>query len=346
MTRNAVFATEFWFGANGRSLAQGFRALGWAVDEVDLHDYVLRGRSLGTRVAGRLLSPMLRREYNRAILQSAIDHDASVMLTVKGSEIDVETLDALRARGVRTINYYPDFEFEYAGFDRERLRGYDLVATTKSFHRDTLNAMIGVERVALVHHGFSPLAHRPVAVPDSDDGFARDIVYIGNASPYKRDWLLPLFEAPELAGARKCVIGQRWAELAAGTAIAPYVLGRAMAGDFYSREIGASKINIALHMGPVTDSGWEDLVSTRTFEIPAAGGFMLHIDNDEVRGMFDHGNEFESFATPEQLVERAAYYLAHGEERMAIARAGQARAWRDHSMDARAAEIVGLIDRT
>ncbi|MFN3304299.1 MAG: FtsX-like permease family protein, partial [Roseateles sp.] len=39
-------------------------------------------------------------------------------------------------------------------------------------------------------------------------------------------------------------------------------------------------------------------------EIPAAGGFMLHIDNPEVRGLFDHGTEFDSFATPEQLVER------------------------------------------
>lgn len=346
MRRNAVFATEFWFGANGRALAQGFRALGWAVDEVDVHHYAPRGRSLAARIAGRVMGPLQRREYNRAILQSAINHDASVMLTVKGGEIDVETLDALRARGVRTVNYYPDFEFEYAGFDRERLRGYDLVATTKSFHRDTLNAMIGAERVALVHHGFSPLAHRPVAVPEDDDGFARDIVYIGNASAYKRDWLLPLFEAPELAGARKFVIGQRWAELAAGTAIAPHVLGRAMAGDFYSREIGASKINIALHMGPVTASGWEDRVSTRTFEIPAAGGFMLHIDNDEVRGLFDHGTEFDSFATPAQLVERVVHHLAHPEQRMAIARAGQARAWRDHSMDARAAEIVALIDRS
>lgn len=345
MTRNAVFATEFWFGANGRSLAQGFRALGWAVDEVDLHDYVLRGRSLGTRVAGRLLSPMLRREYNRAILQSAIDHDASVMLTVKGSEIDVETLDALRARGVRTVNYYPDVEFAFSGDQQAALQGYDLVATTKSFHLDTLHAAIGPDRVALVHHGFSPLTHRPVSVPDSDAGFARDIVYIGNASPHKRDWLLPLFEAPELADARKCVIGHRWAEVAAGTAIAPHVLGRALAGDFYARAIGESRINIGLHWGPV-HSGWEDQVSTRTFEIPAAGGFMLHIDNDEVRGLFDHGSEFDSFATPEQLVERVVHYLAHPQERMAIARAGQARAWRDHSMDARAAEIVGLIDRS
>ncbi|HEV7287987.1 CgeB family protein [Sphingomonas sp.] len=345
MNRRAVFATEFWFGANGRSLAQGFREQGWAVDEVDVHHYAPRGRSLAARAAGRLLGPLQRREYNRAILQSAIDHDAAVMLTVKGGEIDVATLDALRARGVRTVNYYPDFEFEYAGFDRERLRGYDLVATTKSFHLEPLRTMIGADRVALVHHGFSPLAHRAVAVPDSDAGFERDIVYIGNASPYKRDWLLPLFEAPALAHARKFVIGHRWSDVAAGTAIAPHVLGRAMAGDFYSREIGVSKINIALHMGPATASGWQDLVSTRTFEIPAAGGFMLHIDNAEVRGLFDHGKEFDSFASPEQLVERVVHYLAHPAERMAMAQAGHTRAWRDHSMDARAAEIVALIER-
>ena len=40
-------------------------------------------------------------------------------------------------------------------------------------------------------------------------------------------------------------------------------------------------------MGVADETQWKDLVSTRTFEIPACKGFMLHVDNSEVREFFE-----------------------------------------------------------
>jgi spore maturation protein CgeB len=70
---------------------------------------------------------------------------------------------------------------------------------------------------------------------------------------------------------------------------------------------------------------------------------MLHIDNEEVRGLYEPGKEIDVFSTPEELNQKIAYYLDHPEERMRIADAGHKRAVPAYSYDARAAEIVEII---
>ncbi|WP_444858780.1 CgeB family protein [Sphingosinicella sp.] len=304
-------------------------------------------RGGGTRLVDRLNARAFRRSqlraFNQAVLDSAATQKAHLMVTVKGNFMLPETLQELRARGVFTVNYYPDVEFEFGGFDRRRLHEFDHIVTTKSFQVPYLIDLLGEERVSFVHHGYSPFVHRRVAVGARQDVFVRDLLYVGNASRHKLEWLLPLAEAfPER---NLLVVGNRWRELAQDTALAGSVLGHQLTGDFYAREIGRSRINIALHYGPVSASGWEDLVSTRTFEIPACGGFMLHIENPEVRSLFEAPSEIDTFATPGDLIAKVRYYLDRTDERHAIAARGLARAKRDHSLNRRAAEMSALIDQ-
>lgn len=342
--RNAVFASEFWHGANGRSLAQGFRDLGWAVEEIDEREFVLTGRSLLTRLERRLMAPLHRNTYNTAILEAAERQNALFALTIKGVSVTGSTLAALRHRGTKTVNYYPDFSFSFTGFDEALFEGYDLIATTKSFHVEHIAKRLGRERVALVHHGFSPLVHRPLHPRMLDESqFVHDVLYIGNASPYKLTWLSALAQAmPDIDF---LVAGNGWTKLAKGTPLERHVLGRALVGDFYAREVGRARISIGLHMGPAGENDWQDLVSTRTFEIPACRGFMLHIDSAEVRDLFDVPSEIDVFSSPDELIAKVRYYLANFDVRQAVAEAGHTRAWRDHSMQARAREIAALIDQ-
>lgn len=338
--RRAVIATEFWHGSTGRGLAHGFRNLGWLVQEVDILAYAPIGRRLTGRIAGRLFKRSFRASYNDAILAAVKQHDADTFITVKGNSVDLATLAALAEAGVRRVNYYPDVEFAHHGMGVDQLPGYDVIATTKSFHLDFLRSLPGERTVELVQHGYSPLVHRPISVPADDAGFARDLLYVGNASPYKREWMIKLAEA--LPHRSMLIVGTRWADAAAGTALAGRVM-EAVVGDFYADLIGSSRINIALHSGPVRTPGWEDKVSTRTFEIPAAGGFMLHVDNAEVRSLYRVGAEMDAFATPSDLIDRVEHHLTHAEQRRAIAAAGHARAVPAYSLDARAAEIAALL---
>jgi spore maturation protein CgeB len=70
---------------------------------------------------------------------------------------------------------------------------------------------------------------------------------------------------------------------------------------------------------------------------------MLHVDNDEVRALYEPGREIDVFAGEEQMIDRIGYYLAHETERAAIAEAGHVRCVPAYSLEARAAEIAAVL---
>lgn len=335
----AVMATEFWHGSTGRALAQGLRREGWDVAEVDLGSYLGRAHGLIHRIANRLLSPRGIAAYNREILDHAARVDAEVLVTVKGSYITTETLATLQQRGVRTVNFYPDVAYNHDGSSPQAYARYDQIVTTKSYHLDHLRETYGADRTGFVHHGYAPLVH--ARQHDGDVPYRWDISHIGNFSPYKFDHMLAVAQAfPERTIA---VIGNGWSGPAQGTALERHVLGYPLVGDYFARAIEESRINVAMHHGPVPPDGWQDVTSTRTFEIPAAGGFMLHIDNDEVRSLFVPGEEIDVFADTASLCARIGYYLNHDDDRRRIAAAGHARCVPAYSLDARAGELAALL---
>jgi len=335
-----MMAGEFWHGATARGLVGGFRALGWDVAEVDIFDFVLLGRGKLSRGAARLLWNNSIAEYNAEILRQAKRNEIEIFLTLKGVNIARATIDQLHANGTKVVVFYPDVTFGHVGVDTKVLAQGDLIVTTKSYHTAYLDALVGSERHAFVHHGYCPSAHsrrhNGATIP-----YRWDIGFIGNASPHKAAFLTAVARA--YSGKRFVIAGNGWEKLAQGTPLAPYVLGAPLMGDYFARAIEETRINLAIHHGEVGPDGWQDLTSTRTFEIPAAGGFMLHVDNEETRSLFEPGREIDVFTTREQLVERIDHYLKHDDERAAIAEAGHLRCVPAYSLEARAREIAALL---
>ena len=70
---------------------------------------------------------------------------------------------------------------------------------------------------------------------------------------------------------------------------------------------------------------------------------MLHIDNDEVRTLFEVGREIDTFATLENLAEKIDFYLAHPDRRATMIEAAFARAVPAYSYDARAMRMTELM---
>jgi spore maturation protein CgeB len=70
---------------------------------------------------------------------------------------------------------------------------------------------------------------------------------------------------------------------------------------------------------------------------------MLHVDNDEVRALYEPGREIDVFTGEEQLIERIGHYLANEAERATIAEAGHARCVPAYSLETRAGEIAALL---
>jgi len=83
----------------------------------------------------------------------------------------------------------------------------------------------------------------------------------------------------------------------------------------------------------------------RLFEATGVGSFLLTEYHDNIRQYFEPGVEIETFRNSKELIEKIYYYLAHPEEREAIAICGQERCFRDYSMKKRVQELDNIIHK-
>ena len=81
-----------------------------------------------------------------------------------------------------------------------------------------------------------------------------------------------------------------------------------------------SKINLNITMRTIISG-----IPLRVTDVLAAGGFLITTYQEEIAAQFKDGEELVIAYTPEDLAEKCAYYLAHEEEREAIAAAGRAK---------------------
>ncbi len=85
-------------------------------------------------------------------------------------------------------------------------------------------------------------------------------------------------------------------------------------------------------------------VTMRIFEGTACGAMVL---TDSIANgldeLFDIGREIVTYMDDADLLDKIAYYLAHGEEREAIARAGQRRTLAEHTYPHRMARLLEIV---
>lgn len=81
----------------------------------------------------------------------------------------------------------------------------------------------------------------------------------------------------------------------------------------------------------------------RLYESTGVGTLLLTDAKENLGDLFEPGREVVTYADEDELVERAAWYLEHDEERRAIACAGQQRTLRDHTYRRRMEELLAIL---
>jgi spore maturation protein CgeB len=100
------------------------------------------------------------------------------------------------------------------------------------------------------------------------------------------------------------------------------------------KKLGAALLTMAptrTSMESVNSVNYFEQIKGRNFEVPGCGGFMLTGKADDLENYYEFGKEIVCFDDIRDLIEKIRYYLAHEDERAAIARAGYARTLREHT---------------
>ncbi len=94
------------------------------------------------------------------------------------------------------------------------------------------------------------------------------------------------------------------------------------------RVFHTSKINLNITLRSILSG-----IPLRVVDILAAGGFLITNYQTEIAERFEDGKELVIAYTPEDMIEKTAYYLKHEEERKEIAKAGQRKVLSEFSYD-------------
>ncbi len=87
-----------------------------------------------------------------------------------------------------------------------------------------------------------------------------------------------------------------------------------------------SKVNLNITLRCITSG-----VSLRVMDVLAAGGFLLTSYTPEIDEYFTDGEDLAIARTPEEMIQKTAYYLEHEEERKEIAMNGQKKVFEKFS---------------
>lgn len=335
---------ETWFGSDARAAFAALRRLGHSVHVIDEAHFVpTEWTSFGARLLRKAFRGTMVNQLSRRAIETMRSLEPQVLFVFKGNYVAPAVLEEAARRKILTVNYYPDVSFFTHGPQLPKsLPLYDHVFNAKTFGVKDMSAH-GVKSVSFLAPGFDPELHRPLELRDSDKAsFGCDVSFIGTWSPKKEQVLSVLAETLPLVKLR--IWGNQWEKRVARN-LDEAVMGLGITGDDYTRAICASSIGLCILSESRTGSSSGDLITARTFQIPACGTFMLHERSDEVGDYFEEAVEAEFFGSTDELAEKVRRYLGAPEDRARVARAALKRSLEsDYSIDRRMREAISAIE--
>jgi spore maturation protein CgeB len=192
--------------------------------------------------------------------------------------------------------------------------------------------LCGARRVARLPFAWDDTLYGPRQLSGAEKSFyASDVAFVGTWQPHIEQWVKPLT-------AYECKIwGHQWYYRCDDRALMRCWQGEVFGlNEDMAAVISGSKIVLSIVR---TQNG--STHCGRTFEIPGCGGFMLANRTDEQLEFFPEDECAVYFSTQQELKDKLAYYCAHEESRLRIARAGNAAA-QAHTYTERAKTLLAL----
>ncbi len=300
---------------------RALRDLGIRVELFDSHAH-LPPNLLG-RVEERYLWGPHIREVNRLVTESARQMRPDVVHFYQGHHYTAETIETVAKAAFASGLHNDD------PFGRSRHREYRLlIKALPKYDGYHVNrecnvgeaVAFGIERVRVLMMYYIPWLHYPdLLTPQEQQNFGSDVVFAGHMEP---DLRVDCLTGAIRAGMKCRIFGgdSEWRSVLprdAYDSVQPIFHAR---GADYRRVLCASKIAACFF------SKWNrDQYTTRSWEIPACGAFLLSERTPAMQEFYREGREAEFFESPEEFVDKARFYVSNEGARKKIAAAGYER---------------------
>lgn len=308
--------------AIGESFLRALAGSGRETSFVNIHDYFPLSYGRTGRLLRRINRGLLVGNYNRAVRENALWLKPDLIMVTKGNLLCPETLSSIRRElpGTLLVNVnYDDYFSPSPGNrfpDLERIVPlYHWIFPAKLANVEELRRL-GAERVHYLPLGYDGAAHFPVR-PSKElvERYDSQLVFAGTYTPDRARLL------ETLKGFALSIWGAYWNRARLGRELRREVKrtgnGRIVRGAELSAVLNSSAIGLNFLRAENRDTH-----NHRSFELPACGVFTLSERSEELGELFAEGKEMAFFSSPEELRERARYYLEHERERESIALAG------------------------
>ena len=333
-----------WHGSDCTGLARGFRELGCSVELIGSDQFFPKtDKSILSRIIHIILRFYFKKQFNNFILKTAHLIKPDLIVVFKGNHVSSEsTLKQLSKLDTWLVNFYPDISvMNHSSVEVQGFKFYNHIFTTKTFGINDLKFNLGLTNVSFLPHGYDQLVHRPIFT-DIDLGWKNDVSFIGGWCQKKENILKDL--AKKLPKIKLKIWGPGW-ENNSSKCLEDSIVGYPIYGDYYAMAINSSSINLGLLQEIEEGASSGDLITARTFHIPASGGFMLHEHTEEISQYFEEDKEAVFFSSSDDLVEKIKYYLKNEKLRKKIAKAGYARCIRENKLTYRALSIINKYEK-
>jgi len=259
-------------------------------------------------------------ELNRSLLECVANETPHVLLAVqRDCEIWIETLDAIRERGVITISWTTDDSWKYREVSRFIGHHYDLITTTydyavPQYHRDGIHHVLLTQWAANAEWLQEPL---PAA------RCRYDVSFVGAAYGTRRE----IVAALERRGVAVECFGDGWPRGPVAVEEIPRIMRES---------------RVSLNFSDAFKQKARRQIKARTFEVPGAGGLLLTEYAPGLEKFYKLGTEILSYKTLDDMEAQIRKVHSDPAGRDAIAWAGYLRTKADHTYDLRLAQLLDV----
>jgi spore maturation protein CgeB len=344
MNGSLLYVGYLWHGSTSAARMLAIQALGIDVLGFNVSEHISRASWLENQLASRFCRGPLPKRLTKHLLDVVSQQRTRlrVIWIDKGLWIDQRTLTTMRElTGAKLVHYTPDPQVmgsnQRLSLFREAVPNYDVVFTTKPFEVPAYQAL-GPARLELVQQSYcdAELAPRDLTTKVRHQ-FASEICFVGRHERQREQVMADIVRR----GHRLRIWGPHWRrQMWRLKPLRPAFAGDGLYGADYAAALNSTSIALCLLSKLIPDT-----TTTRSFEIPGCGAFMLAERTADHQALFDEGQEAEFFSSSDEMCDKIQFYLANDSARRRIAAAGHARCLRSGYGDrARMRQLLTTVD--